>query len=211
MTASLIPVVAQDWLTGEVRMVAFASPEAIETTKREGKATFWSRSRNALWTKGETSGHTMEVHAILKDCDEDALIYLVTPNGPTCHTGAKSCFFRGLNGEAPMPATALGRLDAVLEARRAATAEKSYTKSLYEGGPAKIGAKLREEAGELADAVANESDERVVSEAADVLFHAMVALRSRGLGIDAVMAELERRAGTSGHVEKAQRQESRSQ
>jgi phosphoribosyl-ATP pyrophosphohydrolase/phosphoribosyl-AMP cyclohydrolase len=211
MTASLIPVVAQDWLTGEVRMVAFASPEAIETTKREGKATFWSRSRNALWTKGETSGHTMEVHAILKDCDEDALIYLVTPNGPTCHTGAKSCFFRGLNGEAPMPATALGRLDAVLEARRAATAEKSYTKSLYEGGPAKIGAKLREEAGELAEAVANESDERVVSEAADVLFHAMVALRSRGLGIDAVMAELERRAGTSGHVEKAQRQESRSQ
>jgi phosphoribosyl-ATP pyrophosphohydrolase/phosphoribosyl-AMP cyclohydrolase len=206
MTASLIPVVAQDWLTGEVRMVAFASPEAIETTKRTGKATFWSRSRNALWTKGETSGHTMEVHAILKDCDEDALLYLVTPNGPTCHTGAKSCFFRGLDDEAPLPATALGRLDAVLESRRVASAEKSYTKSLYDGGPAKIGAKLREEAGELAEAVANESDERVVSEAADVLFHAMVALRSRGLGIEAVMAELERRAGTSGHVEKARRQ-----
>jgi phosphoribosyl-ATP pyrophosphohydrolase/phosphoribosyl-AMP cyclohydrolase len=147
----------------------------------------------------------MEVHAILKDCDEDALLYLVTPNGPTCHTGAKTCFFRGLNDEPPPPSTALGRLDAVLESRRAATAEKSYTKSLYDGGPAKIGAKLREEAGELAEAVANESDERVVSEAADVLFHAMVALRSRGIGIEAVMAELERRAGTSGHLEKARR------
>lgn len=208
-SASLIPVVAQDWITGEIRMLAYASPEAIEETKATRRATFWSRSRKALWTKGATSGNTMEVHAILEDCDADALIYLVTPNGPSCHTGARSCFFRRRDGaggdDGPIPTTALGRLDAVLEARRAATAEKSYAKSLYDGGPAKIGAKLREEAGELAEAVASESDERVVSEAADVLFHAMVALRSRGLGIDAVMAELERRAGTSGHTEKAQR------
>ena len=204
---SLIPVVAQDWLTGEIRMLAFASPEAIEKTKTTGNATFWSRSRRSLWTKGETSGHTMKVHAILKDCDEDALVYLVTPNGPTCHTGQQSCFFRGLDDAAPLPSSALLRLDAVLESRRAATAEKSYAKSLYDGGPAKIGAKLREEAGELAEAVANESDERVVSEAADVVFHAMVALRSRGLSIEAVMAELERRAGTSGHLEKSRRKQ----
>lgn len=205
MTDDLIPVVAQDWVTGEIRMVAFASPEAIEKTKATGKATFWSRSRQALWTKGETSGNTMDVHAILTDCDEDALVYLVSPSGPTCHTGARSCFFRNLDHSAPVPTTALGRLDAILQARREATAEKSYAKSLYDAGPGKIGAKLREEAGELAEAVANESDERVVSEAADVLFHAMVALRSRGLGIEAVMGELERRAGTSGHAEKASR------
>lgn len=204
----LIPVVVQDWLTGEIRMLAYASPEALEKTKATGKATFWSRSRQALWTKGETSGNTMDMKGILVDCDEDALIYLVSPNGPTCHTGAESCFFRkhgAPEGEKPEPTTALGRLDAVLEARRAATSEKSYTKTLYDGGPEKIGAKLREEAGELAQAVASETDERVVSEAADVLFHTMVALRSRGLGIEAVYAELERRAGTSGHAEKAAR------
>ena len=196
-------------------MLAYASPEAIAKTKATGKATFWSRSRKELWTKGETSGNTMEVKAILVDCDEDALIYVVAPSGPSCHTGTDSCFFRDLDGardgsteKKPEPASqvsALGRLDAVLEARRAATSEKSYTKSLYDGGPAKIGAKLREEAGELAQAVAGETDERVVSEAADVLFHTMVALRSRGLSIEAVYAELERRAGTSGHAEKAAR------
>jgi len=134
----------------------------------------------------------------------------VTADGPTCHTGAPSCFFRVLRAEGPTeepvsPVSALARLDRVLAARREATASKSYAKSLYEGGPAKIGAKLREEAGELAAAVEGETDERVVSEAADVLFHAMVALRSRGLSIEAVFAELERRSGTSGHDEKSSR------
>jgi phosphoribosyl-ATP pyrophosphohydrolase/phosphoribosyl-AMP cyclohydrolase len=200
MSDELLPVVAQDWITGEIRMLAFASSEALAITEKTGKATFWSRSRQQLWTKGETSGNTLEVKAILKDCDEDAFVYLVEPRGPTCHTGERSCFYRpDLGG------TALIRLDRVLEERRAATAEKSYTRSLYDGGPAKIGAKLREEANELAVAVESESDERVVSEAADVLFHAMVALRSRGLSIDAVLAELERRAGTSGHAEKEAR------
>lgn len=205
MTDDLIPVVVQDWRTGEVRMLAYASPEAIEKTKATGQATFWSRSRKALWTKGETSGNTLDVKEILVDCDEDALLYLVTPNGPTCHTGAQSCFYRRRGGSPPPATTSLGRLDAVLEARRAATAEQSYTRSLYDGGPEKIGKKLREEASELAEAVASETDERVVSEAADLLFHAMVALRSRGLGIEKVYAELDRRAGTSGHEEKARR------
>lgn len=202
---SLIPVVAQDFLTGEIRMLAFANQAAVDKTLATGLATFWSRSRKALWTKGETSGNALTVREVLVDCDEDALIYVVSAAGPTCHTGARSCFFRRLDGSEPEPTTALGRLDAVLAARKVATAEKSYTKSLYDGGPAKIGAKLREEAGELAQAVENEADERVVSEAADVLFHAMVALRSRGLTIDQVYAELERRAGTSGHQEKAAR------
>lgn len=202
----LLPVVAQDFLTGEIRMLAWANRAAVEKTIETGRATFWSRSRSALWTKGETSGNVLEVEAILVDCDEDALIYVVKAHGPTCHTGARSCFFRHLVGDAAAtPTTVLTRLDAILAARREATAEKSYTKSLYDGGPAKIGAKLREEAEELAIAVERETDERVVSEAADVLFHAMVALRSRGLGIESVLAELERRAGTSGHAEKAGR------
>lgn len=206
----LVPVIAQEHLTGEVRMLAWASPEAVAKTLATGKATFWSRSRKALWTKGETSGNVLTVHSVHTDCDSDALIYVASAKGPTCHTGAPSCFFRtlgpdGKTVDGPAPSTALARLDAVLAARREATAAKSYTKSLYDGGPSKIGAKLREEAAELAVAVEAESDDRVVAEAADVLFHAMIALRSRGLGIEAVLAELERRAGTSGHDEKAGR------
>lgn len=210
----LLPVVAQDQLTGEIRMVAYANERAVSLTLETGHATFWSRSRNELWEKGATSGNVMKVSAVLVDCDEDCLVYLVTPAGPSCHTGKPSCFYREarledgkvVTTETPAtPPTMLMRLEAVLESRRAATAAASYTKSLYEGGPPKIGAKLTEEAGELARAVAGESDERVASEAADVLFHVMVALRSRGIGFDRVLAELERRAGTSGHDEKRSR------
>ena len=208
----LLPVVAQDHITGEIRMVAWANRAAVEATLASGRATFFSRSRGALWEKGATSGNGLAVVRVLVDCDEDALVYLVEPTGPTCHTGAPSCFFRTLadDGSAradPVePPTALARLDAVLEARRAATAERSYTKSLYDGGPTKIGAKLREEADELARAVEGESEERVVSEAADLLFHLMVAVRSRGQSLVAVLQELDRRAGTGGHDEKKARQ-----
>jgi phosphoribosyl-ATP pyrophosphohydrolase/phosphoribosyl-AMP cyclohydrolase len=210
----LIPVVAQDRISGEVRMVAFASREAVTMTLETGRATFWSRSRGELWEKGRTSGNTLEVDSVLVDCDADCLVYLVTPEGPTCHTGAPSCFFRhlALEGGEPVvkdePASAptlLMRLEAVLEERKRSTGEKSYTKSLYEGGAEKIGAKLREEADELARAVAGEDDGRVASEAADVLFHVMVALRSRGVPLEAVLRELDRRSGTSGHEEKRRR------
>ena len=210
LDVALLPVVAQDHVTGEIRMLAWATTDAVRATLETGHATFYSRSRGELWEKGLTSGNTLDVVSVLVDCDADALVYLVTPRGPTCHTGAPSCFFRRLTseGELAEPAAAptlLARLDAVLLARKEAAAEKSYTKSLYDAGPAKIGDKVREEADELARAVANEADERVVSEAADVLFHVMVALRSRNLGIDAVLRELERRAGTGGHEEKNQR------
>lgn len=217
----LLPVVAQDHLTGEVRMVAFASEQAVRLTLETGRATFWSRSRGELWEKGRTSGNTLAVTAVLVDCDADCLVYLVSPSGPTCHTGRASCFFRRATleespshatpprivvSDAEVPAaTLLARLEAVLEARKASNAKASYVKSLYEGGPAKIGEKLVEEAGELARAVADETDERVVSEAADVLFHVMVALRSRGVSVEAVLRELDRRTGTSGHDEKRAR------
>ncbi|MDF2693830.1 MAG: Phosphoribosyl-AMP cyclohydrolase [Labilithrix sp.] len=206
----MLPVIAQDHVTGEIRMLAWATPDAVRATLESGHATFYSRSRGELWEKGKTSGNTLDVVSVVVDCDADALVYLVVPRGPTCHTGAPSCFFRRLttDGELAEPATAttlLARLDAVLRARKEATAEKSYAKSLYDGGPEKVGAKLREEADELARAVESEADGRVVSEAADVLFHVMVALRSRDLGIDAVLQELERRAGTGGHEEKNRR------
>lgn len=210
----LIPVVAQDRITGEIRMVAYANAEAVRLTLATKRATFWSRSRKELWEKGKTSGNHLDVGAVVVDCDADCLVYQVTPHGPSCHTGAQTCFFRRaeLEGEAVVVqegdvpgGTALSRLEGVLEARKASTAGKSYVKSLYDGGADKIGAKLREEADELARAVASETDDRVVSEAADVLFHLMVGLRSRGITVAQVLGELDRRAGTSGHDEKRSR------
>lgn len=208
---ALLPVVAQDQLTGEVRMVAYANEAAIRHTLESGRATFFSRSRSELWVKGLTSGNVMDVSSVLVDCDADCVIYLVRPHGPSCHTGAPTCFFRRLalddtklavrDDEVPA-STLLARLEAVLEARRSSSAAKSYTKSLFDGGSTKIGEKLREEADELSRAIAGEPDERVTSEAADVLFHVMVALKSRGLSITEVLRELERRSGTSGHDEK---------
>ena len=210
----LLVVVAQDHLTGEVRMVAFATAEAVKLTLETGRATFWSRSRGELWEKGRTSGNGLDVKGVLVDCDGDCLVYLVAPRGPTCHTGAPSCFFRRAelesgavrvsDAEVPAP-TLLARLEAVLQARKASDAKASYAKSLYDAGPTKIGEKLIEEAGELARAVAGEDDDRVASEAADVLFHVMVALRSRGVAFAEVLRELDRRTGTSGHDEKRAR------
>lgn len=202
----LLPVVVVDRLTGAVRMVAWANEEAVAQTRSTGRGTFFSRSRGALWVKGETSGHTLEVRRVLVDCDADCLVYEAEPSGPSCHTGAESCFFRALGSEGEGVAqTMLGRLEAVLVARKADTAQKSYTRSLYDGGAPKIGAKLREEADELARALESESDDRVVEEAADLLFHAMVGLEHRNLSYRRVLAALDRRFGTSGHDEKAAR------
>lgn len=203
----LLTVVAQDQRTGEVRMVAHATPEALEQTLATGRATFFSRSRGRLWVKGEESGNVLAVHEVWIDCDADCVLYLVTPSGPSCHTGAPSCFFRRIDAEAEETRAlpVLTRLEAELERRKGETAAKSYTKSLLERGPPKIGAKIREEAGELADAIAAESDDRVVSEMADLLYHAMVGLLHRGVPLADVQAELARRFGVSGHEEKASR------
>lgn len=223
----LVPVIVQDHLTGEVRMLAFATPAAIQSTRETGRATFWSRSRNELWEKGRTSGNEIRVLRVLVDCDADCVIYSSEPHGNSCHTGAPSCFFQTLEGEAGAerlegaklegdagaeslrepapPQTLLSALEASLEARKRSTGKASYTKSLYDAGAPKIGAKLREEAGEAAQAIESESDERVVSEAADVLYHLLVGLRWRSIPLRRVFAELARRVGTSGHEEKASR------
>jgi phosphoribosyl-AMP cyclohydrolase / phosphoribosyl-ATP pyrophosphohydrolase len=207
----LIPAICQDHLSGQVRMMAYMNQQALEHTLTTGKATFFSRSRGALWTKGETSGHVLEVVSIMADCDADTLLLSVRPVGPSCHTGRPACFFRriaadGTLAEQPTEAAPfLMELGAVLEARKTSTEEKSYTKSLLVGGPEKIGAKIREEAGELADAIKNESDERVLSEAGDVLYHTMVGLAQRGLTLRQVIEVLAKRTHQSGHAEKASR------
>jgi phosphoribosyl-ATP pyrophosphohydrolase/phosphoribosyl-AMP cyclohydrolase len=207
----LLPVIAQDHLSGQVRMLAYMNEAALARTLETGKATFFSRSRGQLWTKGETSGHVLRVLSVVADCDADTLLLSVLPVGPSCHTGRPACFFRrveagGALADMPSESTPfLSELGEVLVSRKQSTADKSYTKSLLDGGPEKIGAKIREEAGELAAALANESDERVLAEAADVLFHAMVGLTQRGLTLRQVIEVLSSRAGLSGHAEKASR------
>jgi phosphoribosyl-ATP pyrophosphohydrolase/phosphoribosyl-AMP cyclohydrolase len=209
--AGLVTVVVQDRLTGEVRMLAHADQRALRATLDTGDGHFFSRSRHALWRKGETSGHVLRVAEIWTDCDADAVLYLVDPDGPSCHTGRATCFFRvierdGVVQDAERHAqSALPRLWTELEARKQAPAGSSYTRKLLDGGAAAIGAKIREEADELARAIVDESDERVVSEAADEIYHVLVGLLSRGVDLRAVEAELARRFGVSGLLEKANR------
>ena len=210
----LVPCIVQDAVTDVVLMLAWMNAEALRLTRETGAVHFWSRSRQALWKKGETSGHTLAVAEIRIDCDLDAVLVRARPAGPTCHTGATSCFFhRDAGGDGatddavddgPAPPI-LHRLVQVIEARRAATAERSYTKSLLDAGMPKILAKIAEEHGELAAELPAGDDAKVVHETADLLFHVMVGLAARRIPLDAVLAELTRRFGTSGHVEKAQR------
>jgi phosphoribosyl-AMP cyclohydrolase / phosphoribosyl-ATP pyrophosphohydrolase len=211
----LIPAVVQDRLTGQVRMLAYMTRESLARTLETGRATFFSRSRGELWEKGATSGNVLDVTSIHADCDADALLILADPHGPTCHTGRPSCFFRQIEaGASEEPEAAddgrdatalLEALEREVESRKASSPTKSYTRTLLDGGAPLLGAKLREEAGELAHAVADESDERVAAEAADVLYHLIVALASRGVPFRAVLAVLAKRMGTSGLVEKARR------
>ena len=191
-------------------MFAFATNQAVRATLETGQATFWSRSRGELWQKGRTSGNEIRVNRVLVDCDSDCLVYSGEPHGNSCHTGAANCFFQVLEGgelkqTSERPQTILATLEAVLESRKTSTGEASYTKSLYEKGAPAIGAKIREEAGELAQAIEGESDNRVVSEAADTLYHLLVGLRSRSIPLREVLGELARRLGTGGHEEKAAR------
>lgn len=207
----LLTVVAQDRLTGELRMLAHANEAAVQATLETGEAHFYSRSRKALWRKGESSGNVLRVYEVWADCDGDALLYLVEPAGPSCHTGRETCFFHVLDRDGmredpqSQGRSLLPRLWAELLSRKEAAADRSYTRKLLDEGPRKIAAKVREEGDELARALENESDERVVSEAADVVYHALVGLIARGVSLRDVEAELARRFGISGLVEKASR------
>jgi len=208
----LLAVIAQDAETGEVRMMAYANETAIERTLETGFAHFFSRSRQSLWKKGESSGNTLRVRSVWVDCDGDTLIYMVDPAGPSCHTGAETCFFRQLDAEGQLAdaggesaAPTLLRLERTLQERKSSDGEKSYTKSLLDAGPAKIDAKVREEAAELGQALMGESDERVASEAGDVIYHLLVGLVLREVSLRDLLLELSKRFGRSGYDEKRSR------
>jgi phosphoribosyl-ATP pyrophosphohydrolase/phosphoribosyl-AMP cyclohydrolase len=224
----LVPCIVQDATTDVVLMLAWMNAEALRLTRETGAVHFWSRSRQALWKKGETSGNTLAVVELRIDCDLDAVLVRAHPAGPTCHTGATSCFFHrdvratdqpgGAAGDGAAagvadhdetddgpPPPILYRLAKVIEARRDSTAAKSYTKSLLDAGMPKILAKIAEEHGELAAELPAGDDAKVIHETADLVFHVMVGLVARRIPVDAVLAELARRFGTSGHVEKARR------
>jgi phosphoribosyl-ATP pyrophosphohydrolase/phosphoribosyl-AMP cyclohydrolase len=193
----LVPCVMQDWATGEVLTLAYMNEEALRRTRETGEVHFYSRSRGELWHKGETSGNTMAVRQLRFDCDADALVALVEPAGPACHTGERSCFHRELEtGEAPAPAAheALAALERTIAERAAERPEGSYTAELL-GDPGRIGEKVREEADEVARAADGESDERVAEEAADVLYHLEVLLRSRDVPLAAALEVLNGRRG----------------
>jgi phosphoribosyl-ATP pyrophosphohydrolase/phosphoribosyl-AMP cyclohydrolase len=183
----LVPCVMQDARTGEVLTLAYMNAEALERTRATGEVHFWSRSRGELWQKGATSGNTMRLRALRYDCDEDALVALVDPAGPACHTGERTCFHRG--DMDPQPAEALATLERTIAARRDTDPEESYTAKLL-ADPAKIAAKVREEAEEVTRAAAEESDERLREEAADVLYHLAVLLAARGLSYADAFEEL---------------------
>jgi phosphoribosyl-AMP cyclohydrolase / phosphoribosyl-ATP pyrophosphohydrolase len=178
----LVPCVIQDWSTGEVLTLAYMNAEALERTRATGELHLWSRSRGELWRKGATSGNTQAVRALRYDCDADALLALVEPSGPACHTGERTCFYRG-DMESPAPHEALPGLERTIADRAAAgDTASSYTAALL-AEPPRAQEKVTEEAEELVRAAREESDERVAEEAADVLYHLAVLLRSRGLGL----------------------------
>jgi phosphoribosyl-ATP pyrophosphohydrolase/phosphoribosyl-AMP cyclohydrolase len=189
----LAPCVVQDWSTGEVLTLAYTNAEAIARTRETGELHLWSRSRGELWHKGATSGNVQKVRALRLDCDGDAVLALVEPAGPACHTGERTCFHRG-ETEPAAPHEALPALErTIAERRTAADTETSYTAQLL-ADPAHAGEKVQEEAEEVVRAVREESDERVAEEAADVLYHLAVLLKSRGLSLaDAEEVLVERR------------------
>ncbi len=182
----LVPCIVQDWSTGEVLTLAYTNAQALRRTRETGELHLWSRSRNELWHKGATSGNTQAVRALRVDCDGDALLALVEPAGPACHTGERSCFHRG-ELDSCAPHETLPALERTLRARALQRPAGSYTVKLLDDPPS-IGAKVMEEAEEVARAAREESDERVEEEAADLLYHLLVLLRSR----DRSLADAER-------------------
>ncbi len=192
----LVPVVAQDAESGEVLTLAYANEEALQLTIDTGEVHFFSRSRGKIWRKGEESGHVMKLVQLRYDCDGDAIVALVEPTGPACHTGERSCFYRELDGEEPLPVAheALAALQRTLRSRMAERPEGSYTVKLLDD-PSLIGEKVEEEAEEVVRAAREESDGRVAEEAADLLYHLSVLLASREVSQAAVMEVLNGRRG----------------
>jgi phosphoribosyl-ATP pyrophosphohydrolase/phosphoribosyl-AMP cyclohydrolase len=184
----LIPAIIQDHRDGAVLMLAYMNEESYTQTLAEGRVTFFSRSKNRLWTKGETSQNFLFVKEVITDCDQDTLLIRVIPAGPTCHTGAETCF-----GSRSETGSFLATLEGIIAQRQGNPSDSSYTSSLFAKGINKIAQKVGEEAVELVIEAKDDSDELFIGEAADLLFHYLVLLRAKGFGLDQVIEELQRR------------------
>ena len=188
----LVPAVVQDADTGAVLMLAYMNREALEQTLARKRAVFYSRSKQRLWEKGETTGHTLDVVDIVADCDNDTLLVTARPRGPACHNGTLTCF-----GDEPRSAASniafLAKLEAIIAQRAADKPEASYTARLLEKGISRVAQKVGEEGVELALAGVNDSEQKVVEESADLLFHTLILLRARGVPLERVIRELETR------------------
>jgi len=212
----LIPAIAQDYETNEVLMLAYMNQEAYNLTLSTGYAHYFSRSKQRIWKKGESSNHTQEIKDMLLDCDGDTLILKINQNGVACHTGRKSCFFTSITQdkiiEAPQVDTdaIYGVVDTlfhtILERKNSTQESKSWTKKLLDDKELML-SKIREEADEVCVAIERESDEQVIYESADLLYHTLVGLGYRDISPDRVKQELNRRFGMSGIVEKESRKQ----
>ena len=194
----LVPCVVQDWRTGEVLMLAYMNREALERTLESGETHFWSRSRSELWHKGETSGNVQRLRSLRYDCDADALLALVDPAGPACHTGERTCFHRTIGDPRVADHEALPSLARTLAERQRDLPDGSYTATLFKNGPEAVGRKVEEEAEEVARAAREESDDRLREEAADVIYHLGVLLQGRGLSFSDALHELTARMPSGG-------------
>ncbi len=208
----LVPVIVQDVDTNEVLMLAYMNEEALELTKRSGFAHYFSRSRNKLWKKGESSGHTQEVKDILIDCDNDTILLKVKQNGVACHTGRKSCFFTRLENnevildkEKEIEYNFIDKLYHTLLDRKNADPQTSYVSSLYHKGENSLLKKVVEEAAEFCFAVKDDNKKEIIYEAADLAFHTLIALALKNIHPEAILEELRRREGVSGIEEKRNR------
>ena len=189
----LIPAIVQDAGNGAVLMLGYMNREALAATQATGRVTFWSRSKSRLWTKGESSGHFLELKQIAADCDGDTLLILAEPKGPACHQGTATCWGQTAPQSAAQPVAFLARLERVIAQRIDARPPGSYTAKLLAQGTRRIAQKVGEEGLELALAAVAQSDEEVIGEAADLMYHTLLLLQVKGLSLSQVVAELEAR------------------
>lgn len=187
----LVPAIVQDYVSSQVLMMGYMNPEALEKTEQTGMVTFYSRTKQRLWTKGETSGNVLQLKNISLDCDNDTLLIRVNPIGPTCHTGTTTCFDGDKQEESQM--VWLHQLESLLAARKDADPESSYTASLYARGTKRISQKVGEEGVEVALAATSGDKAELVCESADLIYHLMVLLQDQGLSMSDVVNKLKER------------------
>jgi len=196
--SGLVPAVVQDARSGSVLMLGFMNREALAATQASRRVTFWSRSKGRLWTKGETTGHFLEVISIAVDCDRDTLLIMAKPHGPACHLGTDTCWGRNAPQSLAQQLTFLAELEGILAQRIAMRPEGSYTAKLLDAGIKRIAQKVGEEGLELALAGVAEPDEKIIGEAADLFYHTLLLLKVKGLSLGQVAAELESRHAKGG-------------